>query len=146
MQYISRINFDYYINILRNAEADETFSYVRNDENISELYYGLIDILTNTLMCDAVAHTYVSGEVNWWFFPEYIIEDFVTYGKAYVPIFADTTTPIPVGSDLEPELNKNHGIALNTADEVYDFFTKCKLPEREFEYISPNYAIRRSQN
>ena len=37
-------------------------------------------------------------------------------------------------------------VATTTADEVYDFFTKCKLPEREFEYISPNYAIRRSQN
>ena len=134
------INWLYHLDKLEKFYNSDFYQVCCQDENVvSELYYGYLSTIGEELACQEICDVYYGENSNFWL--DYLVEDFITYGHAFVPNIIVNNRDIP---EIESELDYQHGIRLETEKELYNFITTGTLPDKQSEYINPNYAIRRN--
>ena len=141
-------NFINHIDRLKRFyNSDLYYEFNNADEGIiNNLVSGYISAISNDIFPAHVLDKYsYPPDIRDWFFIEYIVEDYLTYGYALIPNIKDTFLTPPPHSVYE-SLDQNHGIRICNDTELYEFITIGKLPEgRDIEYIPRNFAIRRNQ-
>lgn len=142
------MNFDnwcYHLNKINDFYNSDFFEICCNDDNIvTNLFYGYITAIGEDLVCDQVAQIYYGEDSCFWI--DYLIEDFLKYKQAIIPNFKDTFNPLPLTPDIAAELDYQHGIPLDTEEELYKFITTGEIPKKDSIYIPMTYAIRRNSN
>ena len=136
------MNWCFHLDNLKSFRNSEIFEICCRDDNIvTNLFYGYVSTIGDELAGQEICDIYYGENSNFWL--DYLIEDFITFGYALVPVIVKDNRDIP---EIESELDYSHGIRLETEEELYKFITNGILPSKEQEYISPDWAIRRSVN
>ena len=140
MQFINWCN---HIDRIKAFQKSEFFDICCKDDNIiTDLYYGYITAIGEDIVCDKVATIYYGENSNFWI--DYLVEDFINFGYAILPNFAETFDPTKLLPEIEADLDYQHGIPLETAEELFNFITKGDIPNKSSIYIPKHWAIRRS--
>ena len=134
------INWSYHLDKLRNFYNSDFYQVCCQDENVvSELYDSYMSTIGDELACQEICDVYYGEDSDFWI--DYLIEDFISYGYAFVPNIVKNNKDIP---DIASVLDYQHGVRLETEKELYNFITTGALPDRQSEYIKSIYAIRRN--
>ena len=135
-------NWSNHLDRIKNFYESDFFNICCLEDNIvSNLFYGYITAIGEDLAGQEICDVYYGENSNFWI--DYLIEDFIKYGYALVPIIIENNRDIP---EIESELDYHHGIRLETKKELYNFIVDGILPNKEQEYIPSTWAIRRSVN
>ena len=133
-------NWSNHLDSIKNFYESDFFDICCLDDNIvSNLFYGYITAIGEDLAGQEICDVYYGENSNFWI--DYLIEDFIKYGYALVPIIIKNNRDIP---EIESELDYTKGIKLDTKEELYNFIKNAILPNKKIENIDINMAIRRN--
>ena len=133
-------NWSNHLDKIKDFYKSDFYNICCQEDNVaSDLFYGYITAIGEDLAGQEICKIYYGENSDFWI--DYLIEDFINYGHALVPIVIKNNRDIP---EIESELDYQHGIRLKTKRELYKFITNGILPDREPENIPSDWAIRRN--